>query len=105
MMSAFNLKPATRPRTRRLPGQSQLLIVVLFAVSLSYARADDAPTDTLTYRPDYVSVLPGYAIPSKSYGTTGSGFTLSGVYGYQFEPHWSLEANVQGSVFETGLNK
>ena len=51
---------------------------------------------------DYVSVLPGYSIPSKAYGTTGKGFTFSGIYGHQFAPRFAYEVNVQSSVFETG---
>jgi OOP family OmpA-OmpF porin len=49
-------------------------------------------------------MLPGYTMPSKAYQTTGSGFTISGIYGYQFATHFGIEGNVQGSVFETGLN-
>src|SRR5579871_6118167 len=95
---------AVRRGRDRLPGQSLALVVIALS-RLTLAQADDAPSDPVTYRPDYVSVLPGYAMPSRAYGTTGSGFTVSGIYGYQFEPRWSVEANVQGSVFETGLNK
>jgi OOP family OmpA-OmpF porin len=108
MMFEFDRARAPRPTEQCLPGQTRgLLLALALACGVGAARADDgpAPTDTFTYRPDYVSVLPGYAIPAKAYGTTGSGFTVSGIYGYQFEPHWSIEANVQGSVFETGLDK
>jgi OmpA-OmpF porin, OOP family len=61
--------------------------------------------DEVIYSPDYIAVLPGYSLPSKAYLITGSGFTLSAVYGHQVRPHWSIEANLQTSVFETGANK
>lgn len=64
-----------------------------------------AGADEVTYGPDYLSALPGYADPSQAYGTAGSGFTFSGIYGHQCTPRLSLEANIQGSVFETGRNK
>jgi OOP family OmpA-OmpF porin len=54
--------------------------------------------------PDYISVLPGYAKPSKDYDTTGSGFTFSGIYGDQWSPHLAFEINIQSSTFETGKN-
>jgi OmpA-OmpF porin, OOP family len=106
MMFESDTARAAQPNKQLLPGQTRALLLALtLSCSVSVTRADDSPAPTVTYRPDYVSVLPGYALPSKAYETTGSGFTISGIYGYQFEPHWSLEANVQGSVFETGLDK
>jgi OOP family OmpA-OmpF porin len=61
------------------------------------------PSDSVTYSPDYVAVLPGYAMPSTAFGDTGSGATISGIYGRQFAPTWSFEVNVQSSTFEVGV--
>ncbi len=59
---------------------------------------------TVSYSPDYVAVLPGYAMPSTAFGDTGSGATISGIYGRQFMPKLSLEVNVQSSTFEVGVS-
>jgi OOP family OmpA-OmpF porin len=61
--------------------------------------------DAITYSPDYVAVLPGYVMPSKAFGVTGTGVTISGIYGRQFMPTLSAEVNVQSSTFETGINR
>lgn len=61
-----------------------------------------AIADDVTYRPDYLAILPGYAMPSKAYGVTGTGVTLSGIYGRQFSQNWGFEVNAQTSTFETG---
>lgn len=70
------------------------------------AIADDTatkPTDNYFVGTNsYFAFEPGYAFPAKSMGTTGHGFTFSGIYGYQFSPHFGLEVNVQSSIFETG---
>jgi OmpA-OmpF porin, OOP family len=79
---------------------SALALCITCSALISPAGADE-----ILYAPDYVSVLPGYAIPSKAYDTTGSGFTMSGIYGRVFAPHFAFEVNIQGSVFETGKNK
>jgi OOP family OmpA-OmpF porin len=62
------------------------------------AGADNAPD---TYAKDYIAVLPGVILPSKSLDTTGSGATISGIYGYQFSPHFLAELNIQSSSFDT----
>lgn len=89
------LRPAARTRP--------LLALVLCLGG--FTAASRAAADEITYSPDYVSLLPGYAIPSKAYGTTGSGFTFSGIYGRVFAARLAFEVNIQGSVFETGKNK
>jgi len=61
------------------------------------ANAQDAPT------PDSISILAGYAWPSRYYGTAGRGFTYSGIYGHTFAPHFSFEVNVNGSTFDTAV--
>lgn len=66
-------------------------------VSLT-ARADDTP------RYDYISILPGYVHPSNLEVTTGRGFTAAAVYGHPFTDHFSLEINLNGSIFEAGIN-
>jgi OmpA-OmpF porin, OOP family len=53
---------------------------------------------------DYFSALAGYVFPQKDLGTTGSGATFAALYGHQFAGHFSVEANVQTSIFETGVN-
>jgi OOP family OmpA-OmpF porin len=58
--------------------------------------------DSQNYSPDYVALLPGYTMPSKAFGVTGTGVTISGIYGRQFAPQLSVEVNLQSSTFETG---
>jgi OOP family OmpA-OmpF porin len=71
----------------------------VIALLLVYsARADD------TSRSDYISILPGYVHPSKLDGTTGRGFTFETVFGHPFTDHFSLEINLNGSIFEAGVN-
>jgi OOP family OmpA-OmpF porin len=81
----------------------------LFAATIiiigSHSVVQRASADGVVDGPDYLSALSGYADPSRALGTTASGFTFSGIYGHQFVPHLSIEANIQGSVFETGRNK
>jgi OmpA-OmpF porin, OOP family len=48
-----------------------------------------------------VSVIAGVAFPSKELGTTGSGATISGIYGYEFSPHFLAEINIQSASFDT----
>lgn len=68
------------------------------------APATHAP-DAITYSADYAAVLPGYVMPSKAFGVTGTGVTISGIYGHQFMPKLSAEINVQSSIFETGISR
>jgi OmpA-OmpF porin, OOP family len=63
------------------------------------AQADD------TSRFDYISILPGYVHPSKLEGTTGRGFTFETAFGHPFTDHFSLEINLNGSIFEAGVNR
>ncbi len=82
--------------------RKQTLAIVCFlgfCLAASHAAAED-----FLYAPDYLSLLPGYSLPSKAAGTAGSGATLSGIYGREFTPHFLIEANIQSSVFETGRN-
>jgi OOP family OmpA-OmpF porin len=65
------------------------------------AHADDAGTPTYTYGKDSISVIAGIVFPDKGIATTGSGATVSGIYGYQFAPHFLAEANAQSSSFDT----
>lgn len=68
------------------------------------APAPTARTEEALISHDYIAVLPGYAIPDSKRGTQRNGFTTSFIYGYQFWPHWSIEGQFQGSIFETGRN-
>jgi OOP family OmpA-OmpF porin len=81
-----------------------LNILILAAIATLGASITThlAVAEEVTYGPDYVSVLPGYSFPSKAYGTTGNGATVSGIFGHNFTPHISLETNIQSSTFETG---
>lgn len=81
---------------------SCLQACVLAALLGSGGERTFADEVTVVNGPDYVSVLPGYGLPSKAYGTTGKGFTFSGIYGHQFAPRFAVEVNLQSSVFETG---
>jgi OOP family OmpA-OmpF porin len=69
--------------------------------------ADPAPSakDGISYSPDYIAVLPGYVMPSKAFGVTGTGVTISGIFGHEFTAKLSVEINVQSSTFETGINR
>jgi OOP family OmpA-OmpF porin len=86
-------------------------LIATFGVAISaVASAEDANT-TPTVRTqvglvssDYIAILPGYAIPDSKRGTQNNGFTMSVIYGNQFWPHWSVEGQIQGSIFETGRN-
>jgi len=86
------------PATRLL-----LLLAALMALQVRWARPSNA-ADTVVYSPDYVALLPGYAMPSKAFGVTGTGVTVSGIYGRQFMPKLSFEINAQSSTFETGTS-
>ena len=46
-------------------------------------------------------MLPGIVLPSKALGTSGVGATISGIYGYEFNPHYLAELNIQSSAFDT----
>jgi OmpA-OmpF porin, OOP family len=75
-------------------------VFLAFLCTAPRSLADGQPA----YGSDYVSLLAGYSFPPKDLGTTGSGATLSGIFGHQFAPNFSVEANVQTSTFETGVN-
>jgi OmpA-OmpF porin, OOP family len=90
--------------------RTTLAVSALFAAP-AVALAQDNVTPAPTVRTqeglvssDYIAILPGYAIPDSKRGTQRNGFTTSFLYGNQFWPHWSLEGQIQGSVFETGRN-
>jgi len=79
--------------------RTSCLVAVLGA---SAAKAGDpAAVSTYTYGKDYVSVLVGVTFPSKDLGTSGTGPTFSGIYGYQFSGHLLAELNIQSSSFDT----
>ena len=81
-------------------------VFVLFAASLPLQWVQPCrAADTVTYSPDYVALLPGYVMPSKAFGVTGTGVTVSGIYGRQFLPKLSFEINAQSSTFETGTSR
>ncbi len=71
---------------------------VIAASCASLARADSPPD---TYGRDYISVLPGVVLPSKALDTSGTGASISGIYGYQFGSHVLGEVNIQSSAFDT----
>lgn len=52
---------------------------------------------------DSISTEGGYAWPAHALGTTGRGSTGSVIYGHPFLSHLSLEVNLHGSIFETGV--
>jgi OOP family OmpA-OmpF porin len=60
--------------------------------------------DEVVSAPDYIAILPGYSFPSKAYGTTGNGATVSGIYGRELAAHLGFEVNIQSSTFETGTH-
>jgi OOP family OmpA-OmpF porin len=69
-----------------------------------------APADSFTSEAvlepgaDSLTTLAGAALPARSLGTNGRGFTLSAIYHHQMSPHFAAELNIQGSTFETGRN-
>jgi OOP family OmpA-OmpF porin len=78
-----------------------------FAMFSATASAQDAPavrTQVGLVSNDYIAILPGYAIPDSARGTQRNGFTTSFIYGNQISDHFSLEGQIQGSIFETGRN-
>lgn len=52
---------------------------------------------------DSISVEGGYAWPAHALGTTGRGTTGSVIYGHPLMASLSLEVNLHGSIFETGV--
>jgi OOP family OmpA-OmpF porin len=75
--------------------------VLFFGVLPRSAPADTPVPSTVVG--DSVSTEGGYAWPSRALGTTGRGFTASVIYGHPFLPHFSLEVNLHGSIFESGV--
>jgi OOP family OmpA-OmpF porin len=86
----------SRPYSTWAKALSPLLYTLALCAGASSATAAEPAV------PDYVAVLGGYSFPSKALGTTGSGATLSGIYGRPLTEHWGLEINLQTSTFETG---
>jgi OOP family OmpA-OmpF porin len=84
---------------------NKTLKTLFFAALAASAAMVSAPlpaADEIAWGPDYVAIMPGYSFPSKAYGTTGNGATVSGIFGHNFTPRLALEFNVQSSTFETG---
>lgn len=50
----------------------------------------------------YVALMPGYFYADKGHDATRTGFTLSGILGYQFAPQWEVELNLFGTDINTG---
>jgi len=90
----------------RIHRTASLAFIVLGAPAVALAQADDSDTSVRQHAEvvsgDYIAVLPGYAIPDSGRGTQRNGFTMSIIYGNQMTTHFSVEGNVQGSIFETG---
>jgi OmpA-OmpF porin, OOP family len=78
---------------------TRVVLCATAALLAQAARADDAA------RSDYISILPGYVHPSKLKGTTDHGFTFSTAFGHPFTDHFSLEINLNASVFEAGVDR
>lgn len=81
------------------------IAAAVLAMSSATAFAQDTPSVRVQeglISGDYIAILPGYAIPDSGRGTQRNGFTTSVIYGNQFSEHFSLEGNIQGSIFETG---
>ena len=83
------------------------IAAAVLAMSSAAAFAQDAPSVRIQeglISSDYIAILPGYAIPDSGRGTQRNGFTTSFIYGNQFSDHFSIEGQIQGSIFETGRN-
>ncbi|WP_084182772.1 OmpA family protein [Nevskia soli] len=83
------------------------IAAAVLAMFSAAATAQDAPVVRIQEQlisSDYIAILPGYAIPDSGRGTQRNGFTTSVIYGNQFSDHFSIEGNIQGSIFETGRN-
>ena len=79
-------------------------VLAMYASSSSAQDGSSVRTQIGLISNDYISILPGYAIPDSKRGTQRNGFTTSLIYGNQFADHWSIEGQFQGSIFETGQN-
>jgi OOP family OmpA-OmpF porin len=75
---------------------------LFFSLALCAVASTTALADEVSYAPEYVSIVGGYTIPSTAIGTTGSGATLSGIYGRDLSAHLGFEINLQTSTFEAG---
>ncbi len=83
-------------------GAAALAAAVLFCGVLPRsALADDAVASTGPG--DSITTEGGYAWPSRALGTLGRGATGSVIYGHPFLPHFSLEVNLHGSVFQSDV--
>jgi OOP family OmpA-OmpF porin len=91
----------TRPFAARCRPAALLLTVSLGCTPLGMLSRSANAQDVSA--PDSISMLAGYAWPSRYYGTAGRGFTYSGIYGHTFAPHFSFEVNVNGSTFDTAV--
>jgi len=81
----------------------RLLLGSAFVMQLGWMGPGFA-AEQITYSSDYVALLPGYTMPSKALGVTGTGVTISGIYGHEFTAKIAGEINVQSSTFERGIN-
>src|SRR6201995_3918694 len=79
-------------------------LTAAIALVAVFAAAPLPAADEIIWGPDYVAALPGYTFPPKSIGTTGSGVTVSGIFGHNLAARFSVEFNIQSSTFETGPN-
>lgn len=81
------------------------ILAPLALLAAGTACADDAQDKYFLGTNAYFGILPGYAFPAKAMGTSGTGFTGSGIFGYQFARNFSVEVNAQTSTFGTGGGK
>src|ERR1700761_4393751 len=77
---------------------SAMVTMLLFGVLPRNAHAD--PTDDIG---DSLSVLGGYGWPSRALHTAGRAATYSAIYGHPLPLNFSIEGNLNGSIFETGV--
>jgi OOP family OmpA-OmpF porin len=96
-------------RTRVAAAHAPWLIALastwgLAAADVPQPAASDTFTTETVVAPgrDSMSILAGDALPPRSLGTTGQGFTASVIYQHALQRHLAVELNVQGSTFETG---
>jgi OmpA-OmpF porin, OOP family len=68
------------------------------------ARAQETPLGEPPLNDRYLAFLAGYVTPDEELVAGERGNAVSALYGWQLSPHFSLEFNFTGSIFETGTS-
>lgn len=96
----------------KVVGHAAVLALVTLTCTAVQAASSDNDGTQRTYANSphaYMAIMPGYLYVDKGHGGTGSpsdplatvtrnGFTMSGIFGWQFAPQWEVEVNLFGSM-------